>query len=1187
MATTLAQLATGYGSFKYVACIDGIGPYLLSNASQSAVRTAWGGDFASATIFDLIVDLDNHQKLEPFEPFSGGGTLKLIVPDDAFGVIVHRTNAGKESLLAQTCDRDDQTIYVQSGDEFVSLYDPTAGAEVHIGTECIQFTMVSGRGLQTGRGSLGLGNTNYPKRGKYTAYSGYNQDGFAEHHRVTTADNGVRLQPVVSQFPRTWQGRRVSLWLHTETAGVLNSKADALCVFAGQVAEISDSAETGHTHVLVEHILDTIKESTLGKDMYEAQLAGGHYVKPGWRWKFRDNNGASSRTANDLVVVASGATGSAQLNAGFYSVDEFASIFNAWLAAETVAGRLYGNYTWNIPEDVQGSPRTVLHWYIPGSVGATGWWNITWPVATWGKVLGFGNAASWSISDTVNAGHADKSDNSPQPSTLFTNTNGDVFVTALENSTGTFQDNFDTLPSVVKTLLPADAATKQWGMFLYDTGEGSVVLIGTPGADVNGQRLLSDVRVFDSPLTPSGIGNWVKVRDATVPMGGAKPRVRQIFAHEGTLGDFLKWVMYSTGTRGYNHPTHDILSHGQGLGIPYGLLGASFDATVDLLPLSDFRICVTVDKPTSIRELIRTDLVLRCASLVWRQGTLVWRHWSTPSSDIATVTLGEDTKSEPAGNIAVHRSASVLDSSRIKNVIKVNYDRDITKIGEGGQVSFKSPPLVLEDATSVDDHGGRASIGTLDAINVYSEYDSTGQGIRSLMAGFLAWLPFFSRPLWRVTRSIGVPHFESIGVGDQVIVEDEFIRDPSTGQRGVSRPGIIVRHRYSPGGAGDKSPTNVTQMVGEVDIVFLTSDRAFAYAPCAEVDQAATNGGLVSFVPATSSTFQFMPHQHSNGNETVDVGRFSAGDRVLLAEIDPADPAAPEVYFIEVSSVDAANNQAVLNDDLSGTWSPTKRYRMFSQRYQDATTSQRGKTYQAGDDGQVAPSVYPNLYGINPGFNESITTPLYVPNAIPELYAEIAYKPGLVSGLTSGAARTTGYDKSKAALVDSLIDFKTARNAPFLSPTAYGNSTYQDGFLLVMCRPIFLGDMLMGGGLTRKLFVRPVWRGSLLGTRLFYNIRVTLTGTKPTNSSTSSTANQDVTISAPSASNTWSVLYGDSAWHDSPAFGFNLKPFNHYQFGFLLIECQYGVETKGLSMVQQGPREAEFSIHTPINTINL
>lgn len=1166
--STLTSLQAGNPVIRFVICVDGY-PHLLSDAPQAAVQTAWAGtDFATTTVIpNVIVQLENQQQIDPWNTFMGGGRCTIRVqPDDSdtLGIDMHRTDAGAETSLSATVDRN-QSLQVA----FNSPFD--YAGEAHIGTECFGWRMLGGGKFDSSNPTRTANpnpfGTVVSTRGKYVAagckdsVAVHGSTRFAEHHRVVTQDNGVQLRPIVSQYPRSWKGRRVSVWMHTwdESTQSLNTKANALCVFIGTLTEIRDDAGTGDTVLLVEHELDRIKNAVIGRDMWAADLAYGHRLTTGMKFQFQDFNGTSWRVANSLTVVASGAADANHINAGWYSIEEIASAVNRWIQCERTQNRLYGNYTLNCPEDVAGQPRTVMHFYIPGS--ATVSWRITWPSSSWGYALGYNSGSQYNCGGSANASHEDPSPLSPSPGTIFGWDANGTLQCYIENQTGTFIGQYGTLPAAVRATMPANGGTygNNWGLFVL---EGETPFIFS-AAVVGTQLRYIQSRTAAFGTTLSGIFQAFVDGTLTIPWGGAAPRIRQIFCHAGPAKTLLKWLTYSTGTPGYNEPTFDILPYGQGLNIPYDYLGSTFETSCDSLPGANDILTITIDKPKKFSEILGNDLLLRTAHLVYRAGTFQFMSWTTPSSALATVSLGESTKAAPAGTKDPHRTASVLDGSWVRNLIKINYNRDLLKTNSGGDAVYNSAPIIIEDATSVDDQGGVSAPVTLDLINVYGDTDEVSQGVKALAKNLTAWFPWFSRPVWKVTRSISLPYFEGFGVGDIVAYTDPFVRDPTTGRRGITnRPGIVIRHRYS---IETSRPPNKIKFGGEIDIVFLNVDRTNHYSPTSHLDDLAAGAGYDG-----SLTLTWKRHEFSELTETVDIGRFSVNDWVRIIEVDPADPANPDSWLRQIATIDTANTQCTLTASLSSpAFNSSKKYRMIPASYTTVQTSQKTGTFQAsGNTRTIQETVPAHQYGSTSGLPWwGVGNPtLFDHTRTPELPANISYGP------EAGAPRDSGYEKELCLLAENLMDHKTALSSPVIGLATRtcktGDTPTNDDFYLLRVEELFIGDLLHGQTAERYLYLGPRWRSFRVLTYAFQStLRITISGYPPSGSTKTGSPStiSSATIKGPSASNSW-YTNADGTWVNSPERAYPLSTFNKHQFVYLIVE---------------GNRIAEFwAIHT-------
>src|SRR5678816_3032592 len=371
MTTTKSALATGSAATKWIAVIEGY-PRLLTDADPTKALTAWSGTDFSLALGGLVVECRNQQQGDPHDPFANqGGTLTLHMPQDAadtFGIEVNRRGAGAFTSLASTIDRNDTALTIKFGDGF------TSSGEAYIGTECVAYSSKTTTTMTVST------------RGKYSdvgvASSGSGASNrFASHHRVALDQNQVQNNPSISQQPRRWLGRRAYLYMHTvDSAGDLNTRANAQRVFAGRITGISDDPNTFCTVVQCEHVLHEVGGAVLLRNQWGGTVRDGIYIPAGAVFKHVQSRAGTTKSANDLTVVASGASGSNQINAGYYSLEEICAFLNAWLGGEKAAARIDGSYSWQSPISTTDGVRTVIDWQIADASSTTYvWWQTSMP----------------------------------------------------------------------------------------------------------------------------------------------------------------------------------------------------------------------------------------------------------------------------------------------------------------------------------------------------------------------------------------------------------------------------------------------------------------------------------------------------------------------------------------------------------------------------------------------------------------------------------------------------------------------------------------------------------------------------------------------------------------------------------------------------------------------------------------
>lgn len=1077
--TTLAALQAGSGSFKYTVAIEGY-QHLLTDATPQQAIDAWSGvvteNHYESALGGLYVSMNNSQQLDWKNPFPRGGHLTLhVMPDasDTFGIDTHKRSGTGETELRETIDRADADIDALDGSSFA------ASGEAWIGTECFEYSAITGDTFNT------------TQRGKYAPMccdtAGLQSGiGFAQYHRYGQNDLEVLLAPRITSVPRVWIGKWVAVHLHVYDASIpaLNSKEDSLRVFAGKIVAITDDPATGATVVEVKHVLDCVAEATVGgRDQWSGEIRNTIQLVEGMTFKARDGYGyttANNETANDLVVKDT-PVGSNQCQSGEYTHVEIYGILMTWLTAEKGAARLGGTYSigYFLPDD--GSMWTDIYWQVPSATSNEPMWFILeGPQPVFAR-FGFindgasGTVVNGHLMSTIKSGNetggAFRSTMADYPmyKVVATGASNSNWVATIDNAQGTFVDQWDTLPAPVK---PSASAGDGYGLFVIND---KFVAVGYK----SGNQILNLV------ISPDQFGLEADFPDThwTVPMRQDKPEytpIRQIFALELTLAEAILRVFKSTGTPGYNDVTWDTLGHGLGIGIPHDITRGAFVASVNALPHSDSLITLLIDRTTRLSELLAGELIIRRAFLRWKTGGLEFGTWKTPTEANTVGTLTESNKAAPAGNIDHHRSVTSENGAWAMPTVKIQYNRSLTA-SPGGAENYRDN-LTIIDKASLDDMGGDGPTLTVNLRGTFGNFASTASTADSLAAGFMSTMPLFSRPARMSSRSIDQRYFEGYSIGDIMLVDDEYARDPDTGLRGVSRYGIILRHSYSLGGFTPNSDKAEPQG-GDIDFLFLDVNRVAVYVPTAQVDDTAGSGGYAA------SVLTCYAHKHSEGTEAADATRFVAGDKIRIVEIDPSDPAAPISWDREVLS--QTGNTITLTSALSSpAWDSTKRYRVIFDDYADAVTTQRTKSFQADDaDGLVANLRQPYEYGVGGG-DGSFTA--WTADDMIELPPNSSYG--------DGVGRDVGTEVGLVRLLNNLANYKTSVSSPELLDVAADMTAVSFGTATWRCisvRPVWLGRETLLGDVYRKVAVAPHYASHSGGSA---SVRVSISRTPPTTS---------------------------------------------------------------------------------------
>jgi len=1153
VSSTLDALRSGSVNYCYVVAIEGY-RYLLTSGSTAAALTAWAGTDWTLALDGLFVDAQHDQHINPWEPFNSGGKCVLTIAQDSadtFGIDTHRKGGSDETVLAAELDRNDTTVTVKS----TSMFD--AAGEIHIGTECVSYTSTNASDF--------LGCT----RGKYSPFAadGSETTRFGNDHRVGFDAQSVKLQPVVSSIPRTWAGRRIGIWIHRVVAGVLDVKAQAHLAYAGRIVDIRDDPGTISTVVECEHILDEYKEGVVGRDLWSCKAKAGVYLETWMEFgMFDENASGTDRTANPLTIVASGASGANEMNEGFYTHAELFSKLETWFVSELAATRIWGTYRISIQEEEDGL-RTKFYATLPS--GVTGFFSFTMPVGV-AAFLGYGEVpgmvrrvGGWTMElFHFQPGASEEyypSSGAPLRAVMFTNQFNSASTNKFEfrDERGEYFDQYDYWPGDPPQNL---VANRGWGIFLID---GKFLAMGMFHATLD--QILN---VTPLPFQYSGTKADLKPISTTEYDGTDYIEVKQVLILESTLWELIYLLTYSTGTAGYNHADYDALPAGCGLGIPGAVLGNEFRASVAALPGASNSTIIILDEPIAIKDLFGGDFVLRRAFTLWKEGHIKFGTWRAPTSGDAVHTLSEDNKAEPAGSDSndKHRSASSQTSEWARSVIKIDYNRDITALEKDG--GYRDS-ITFEDATAVDDAGGRTKLFTIKARNTYGQFANTGVGVNSLAPGFLSFLPMVSRPAWKIRRSIDCRYFEGLSVGDVVLFSDECARDPITGTRRIAaRPAIVTMHKWGLGGAqpGSDDPS---PMGGEVELFFTDVNptlQSAPYAPAADIDYTAITGGYdYGYSSSELSLRCFRDHYSQTVEGTLngspieiedawDASHFVAGHKVKIIERDPLDPTSPVTWERIVAS--QSGNDIVLTAALSSpAWDNTKKYRVVFNDYDVIVSAQQAWVFQADDaDGLIQDTAQPYLYGSGTPVGAYEANPAQADAELVELMPAITY--------AEAAPRDTGYERQLIKLADNVIDYKSAQCSPFLFNTVLTNTDYSAGWQLVSATPIYLSDEFLSGSVWRMISLAP-WFRSSDGTQA--GVRVSLCVNAPT-----STSLNDVSRGTLYDSETFTTT--STTWQVPAAATVFAMYRNSLGLAWLLIECSYKAETRGLARFMEGPR---------------
>ncbi len=1124
MGTTLTALQSGQARIVWVAAIEGF-EYLLTDYSDTAaVLTAWTGLEWSQAASGLTVKGDMSQRLDPWSSFTAAGSMTLAIQPDASNDITvamfREAPALTDVYLSSDLTASGTTVTVPSTTGFSS--------PIYIGNERITY---SGTTATTFTGCT---------RGRMHPFSTASgtANRFGTQHRATTSSTTVSIPPIVSGNPRRWVGKWVGVWAHRVVNGVLDTKAEAQCVFAGRIVSIADDANTGCAVIDCKHVAEVVKDTVIGRDTWRANVAEGIKILEGDRFVYRDRYGAVAWATAAPLICVTGASGANEIEPGRYTVTEIASAINEWLASERAALTILGNVEMAGPILLDDGTHAMRLACAHSTAAST-------------QDSYFQLGMTYEILDALGWADADNVDFDGYPSIVVKDTIGGV-VTAIRYSNrapmrwqlsdrawlygnfdltdevGTFEGQTSWLPPGLSGSVGA-SPSDNWGVvringeiFLGEYSSGAL-----SGVVATGYGSTDDALAFGF--------RWGE--------GGDTLEVTQAFIVSGAPSDLLVWLLASTDGTGYNNSTWDVLPTPLSAGIPWSLLGDDFVNDCQAMDIGPASLDLFIEKPTKLVDLLGHDLIVRRLGVIWKNGTLRLARWATPNGSTSQHTLTEANKAAPAGTVDYNRSPTVISGNDQRCVVKIEYNR------LGVTSSEYRDSITLQDRAAIDDAGGDDKPVTISLRNTIATIGTgaSGEAIDAIAANFLSSMPLFSRPMRLITRSLSLMHFESVAPGDIVTFSDSFARDPDTGLRGiVARKGLLIAHRYDFGGAAMGDASSVGDMMGEATIMLLPDDRTFLYAPAAQVDYSVSGGGYTAGYNSGTLTLQFLANEHTTAL-TTDLSSFTAGDKVRIIEIDPATPGAEQSWSRTLGTITATT--AVVSSDLTG-WSGSKRYRMVPDDYATSTTFQ-SKAYQADSaDSLIVNTARAHHYSAGgiPVRDYPVDTDL------PERHASL--------DVGDGKPYTSATDRGVARGLNNLRRSKTRHSSAGLFESAITAAATASGdYDLLGVKLVKLRPNL--GASTRSLSIAPFYRSA---TGASVTLRVTVCRIQPRPAIDSDPDNNYVFV-APYQQATWTT--SSTTYQVGTAADFSVGTQDSSGLAWVIIEGTTNAQTYGLAQCSE------------------
>lgn len=1029
MSTTLDQFQAGGGiRYALVAAIEGYDVLLTSHHDTAAVETAWSGTPWTIASACLRVDGEQEQSIEPWQRSFAPSHFDLYIRDtgtsSALANLVFATAAGNETVLKTAISANATTIAVADTSAFAS-----SGA-IYIGTERITYT---GKTATTFTGCTR--GTLHPFGTSTTA----NQVG--REHILADVAYDVSVAPKVTDAPRIWTGKYVGIWVHRIVGEVLDTQAEAHLAFAGILKEIADDP-SGEVVLRCEDITSKLKTTTLLRDQFSARIREGIWLQTATKFRIEVEDGASSYSS-ELVGVPSGASGAYEFNAGKYNETLIATnLITNWLINAANDGKIPGTVAdWSYGAKPDGSG-TILDFFqvlnqntaveiklfLPIDVAHFLGWDdnrIEMYQGVRYRVLhGYTNSAGAAIWFATY----------PANRYMLRPGNNGEFEIHVDGVVGTWMDQKNDIPYDLLGLQffvnQTGGTPKEWGLVKFGH---FVALAGREIADS------TEFHIYQTQeITQQFGGDSWSGADDLLEQASAEVRLEQIFIYEGSFKDFALRALASTGASlgatGYNHATYDAFPAQMGAGIPWTLLGDQFLDSITALDQDlGGKLLYVIDKPTPLETEIVGELLLSTAWIVWVSGQLRIARFQSPVGQRAIWNFSEANKGSSVQGDA-QRIVAVDTDKYLRNVLRFSYNRKTI-----GNADEYNNVATVKYAPSIADYGESRMV-EIKARHTYAKIG--GGSIRMSIANIVSTLlPVFGRPVKVLrNRTIQPEFYEGVAPGDLATVSDNFVRDPTTGARGISaKPAIILAHRTGWMSDGE--------MYGEVDLLISNLDNTTVYSPAMLMtDQGANGGGYDSAAETGGNAVLYVEtHAYSDSTEDDDALSFEVNDIIDINQIDPSGGAGEQWTGIKILSItDHGTYYTIgIDQDLAGFTGLT-RLRVTSTNYAAAVAAQQLDAYQADDaDYRVENARSPYEYAT--GTTSVVTA--HPSTELPERYNAAQYGDGVPYSVSSLAAA--------GRAVNNLIDYKLATQCPMIlsSEAAVTSAAYTWIFTV----PYFMG----------------------------------------------------------------------------------------------------------------------------------
>lgn len=1079
MGTTRTALLNDDGvRIAFVLSIEGY-DHLLTSGDIDACLDAWSGTPWNNALPGLQVSGNISQSFQPFSNDLQVQSLTVrVLPEesDKFGEDVFKSKPEYKSKLKVEFPRQAGGFTMVPKKVFAGM--PNAGL-VYLGNKAYEYTAKS-TGFIPGY-AIALQGAGVFSPFATSTGAAFTFPGKGVVPKADLVGSWVRKTAMeVSSSRRSWSGAKVGLWVHRITGegpGSWDSQAQAELIFAGTIDSVNEDDATGGTVLELKGVQAQIEDAVLLDDQWTARAKAEIGIREGdyFRFTFHEYNGAGDEQLkrNDKTFTAVvGASQRWEIEPGGYTQQEIFSRMTDWLNNDAVLGA----YKWEISvTSVDGQLRSK---FFCSSEGESNRSRVEIKAKDFQFMGTFG----------IDRSQLDRE----KPAVLWLNHDDDAkgyqvigqfqlyrsFVNfylrdgldiPLEQPTGSFFNNREFLPESAKQ---NTSPGEQWGYFRV---KNDFMIL----AQLKGPTTLTNAVFVDGLLGKTTEGIDVnEFQDEAF-------EIKQVAVLTGGFAKLLTSLMASIDGNGVNDTTFDIFPWGAG--VPMSLLSNFHDSARDIEESAgNGSMTIVIEKPAKLWDVVKSDLMLRSAFVVWREGGLQLASMQTPSAYNADWVFDEDNKAVGPGSES--RTMTQHTTEFLVNNFKIEYGRHpITDKYEN--------EYIARNPTSIESYGLSKPI-KIKARNSIKSEKGGGDSVEALADMVTArLLPPFGKPLRRWRRSISHNLFFA-APGDTVSFSDRFTREPATGKRGTSsRGGTVLSTTWNMGVSNGGQQYN-----GTAEILFSEDDRAFPMAP-ALMHAHYTSGTFIAGWSPFTRKLAVEDHGFSVATDPDDISRFSVGDTVTITMRDPDDPNTGASFQDTISGIDVGSPTTVMLTNGFGVatnpaFDPSKFYVVTLPQYSDASNEQRISAFMAEEfDDLIQELADPNEMGNDRlmDFDEHDIT------LLPELHND--------NWFADGAPFHPHIMKCASRMVNSLVNHRCLSQSQvqvsairYQSPVGGVPSPGIADWGIVFCFPFYIGGGRYGGDRKRNLIVAPQF-AKFLPVSATAQVRITSSQSPPIDSS--------------------------------------------------------------------------------------